>query len=123
MSVAIVRTDPIVGAGFGNVLRMRFNCTFSGSYTAGGSGDILDFTSSTANVEGTSQPPALIIGPNVFAGYILEFIRGTALNNSSVKVWVTGSASGDVLNELASGSYPAALTAGPFKMEVIFNKF
>jgi hypothetical protein len=123
MPIAITRIDPQVGSGFGNSIRAQFDLQLSRDYTTAIGGDPIDFTQAGASLFGTSQPPRMIKGPDVYAGYGLQFIRGSALNNSALKVFVQGAAETDPMEELGTGAYAAALTANPIRIEVEFDKF
>jgi hypothetical protein len=123
MPIAITRVDPVVGSGFGNSIRATFDLQLSGNYTTAIGGDPIDFTQPGADLVGTSQPPRMIKGPAIYAGYGLQFIRGTDLTNSALKVFVQGAAETDPMEEMGTKAYPADLTANPISIEVEFDKF
>lgn len=121
MSNTLNRVDPQVGSGFGNKIRAVFDMTLSGSYP-GSAGEVIDFTTPGANLVGSSQPP-LAIDTVTFSGYVLEFVKGSALNNTALHIRQTGAALSSPLAELAAAAYPAALTAGPIRFTAEFTKF
>ena len=90
----------------------------SGSYSTGG--DTLDLSLSPliaatqAPVQGTSWLDGL-------SGYDFVFSPGSAMNNGKVKLFQQGSSSGP-FSELASGSYPGAITSDTITFYGIFKK-
>lgn len=96
----------------GNELIIYGTITLSGSYVA--HGDALSFLG--FDVIKSSYPPFMV---QIFetpaagvtaSGYVLQFSPGTTQGNGVIQIFTTGTASGDALNELAAGAYPAALT-------------
>lgn len=120
MANTLNRVDSQVGSGFGNKIRAVFDLTLSGSYP-GSAGEVIDFTTPGANLVGSSKPP-LAIDTVAFSGYVLEFVRGSALNNTALHIRQSA-ASGAPLLELTAAAYPAALTAGPIRFSAEFTKF
>lgn len=104
---------------------VRGTLTFSGSYAT--HGDALSFAD-VYGIQSGSVPirvfvyeaPAAGTSPS---GYIYIFCPGTTNANGKLTVFTTGTASGDPLNELAAGAYPAAITGAVVKFEAIFPTF
>jgi hypothetical protein len=90
----------------------------SGSYTT--AGDTLDLSqfpiiaATQAPIQGTAWMDGL-------AGYDYVFYPGAAMNNGKVKIFQQGSSAG-AFPELASGSYPGAITGDTIAFYGIFNK-
>lgn len=116
MSMTVTRIDSVVGSAHSNFMRGLFSIEMTGDYVTGG--DTIDFTQTTANVEGTSQPCQGIdmMGGDV-GGYVFQFILGSALNNNLAKIY---SAEG---TQLAAGAYPSALLDKTFTVEALFTKY
>ena len=104
-----------------NSLYVRGTLVASGSYVAGG--DTLDFS-------GKGDLPASIPPRDVFvhgvAGFVYEFVRGTLLTNSKVKVrgqQPTSATAGVIaLDEIAAAAYPAGVTGDTITFLAIFDK-
>lgn len=91
------------------------SATPSGSYATGG--DTVDLTKLTnpkfiSNGLAGAVPKAVEI-INTPGGYSAEFIIGTTLANSKLKIY---SAPG---TELSAAAYPAALTSNAFQIELV----
>ena len=104
---------------------VRGTLKFSGNYAT--HGDTLSF----ANVYGIQsrsvplrvfvyEAPAAGTSPS---GYVYIFCPGTTNANGKLTVFTTGTASGDALNELAAGAYPAGITGAAVKFEAVFPTF
>jgi len=92
----------------------------SGNYATGG--DTLDLTELGSLGVPTTQPPiqgtAWMDG---LAGYDYVFSPGAAINSSKVKIFEQASAAG-AFAELASGAYPAAISADTITFYGVFPR-
>jgi hypothetical protein len=90
--------------------------TFSGSYSTGG--DTLNFTTMTnpsfvANANVAKIPSvADVVFQNGAGGYDFDFVPGTTLANSKIKIFSAAN------TELAAGAYNAALTGDTLNVEI-----
>ena len=92
----------------------------SGNYATGG--DTLDLTSLEAlGVPSTRSPIAGTAWMDGLAGYDYVFAPGADINSGKVKIFQQGSAAG-AFAELASGAYPAAITADTITFYGIFPR-
>ncbi|HEV2305979.1 MAG TPA: hypothetical protein VGR93_10700 [Candidatus Acidoferrales bacterium] len=92
----------------------------SGNYATGG--DTLDLTALESLGVPTTKPP--IMGTawmDGLAGYDYVFSPGAAMNSGKVKIFQQGSGAG-AFAELASGAYPAAITADTVTFYGIFPR-
>ena len=99
-------------------LLVRGTLVASGSYVAGG--DTLDFSAK-------GDLPVSIAPRDVFihgvAGFVYEFVRGTTLANSKVKVRVDGAGGVNVaLGEHTAVAYVAGVTGDTITFLAIFDK-
>ena len=92
----------------------------SGNYATGG--DTLDLTPiESLGVPTTKSPITGTAWMDGLAGYDYVFASGSAINSGKVKIFQQGSAAG-AFAELASGAYPAAITADSVTFYGIFPR-
>jgi hypothetical protein len=85
----------------------------SGSYTTGG--DTLDL-SNQSFIPSAQIPKQVSLFTQTGQVYNYTFIRGAALNNNKVKIYVGGGA------ELGAGAYPAAITSDIIAFSAVYLK-
>lgn len=92
----------------------------SGNYAIGG--DTLDLTAlESLGVPTTKSPIVGTAWMDGLAGYDYMFAVGAGINSGRVKIFQQGSAAG-AFAELASGAYPAAITADSITFYGIFPR-
>lgn len=106
-----------------NVVTTYHLLAFSGSYTTGIHGDVLDLSSIAPNIPTGSLPLQITeslngpIGSFSESGGYCQIQRGTALNNSRIKFFTAGGA------ELGSQTYAAAnLTQDVIELTITWRK-
>lgn len=102
----------------GKRIHVTGTVTASGSYTTGG--DTLDLSQfpTIASTQPPIQGTAWLDG---LAGYDYVFAPGSAMNDGLVKIFQQGASAG-AFPELASGTYPAAITGDSISFYGIFKK-
>lgn len=106
-----------------NLVKVLATLGFTGNYTTGVNGDILDLSSVAAQVPSGSLPISITeslngpVGSFSKGGGYIQVEKGSALNNNKVKFFTAGGA------EQGSGTYASfGATTDLITLEIVFRK-
>lgn len=129
MSIAILGLDgnPMttrdIDASPNNYVFSCHKLAFSGNYTTGATGDVLDLTAIAGLIPSQALPLSLFAegnGPSTawagLGGYYTISQNAAALNGYRIRVWQPGG------SELGSGAYPATILADSVTLQILWRK-
>ena len=116
MSATLRLVDTNPGGGMGRTVRYRVGVTFDNNYPDGG--EPIDFTELPLIKASADRLPINVQVPGTFAGYLLEWIKGTNMTDGMIYVWEPTSAGAGPATQFTPGAYSAALKASEFIIEV-----
>lgn len=116
MAATLRLVDANPSVGMSRTARYRVGVTFSADYPAGG--EPIDFTELPLIKASADRLPVNVQVPGTFAGYLLEWIKGTDMTDGAIYVWAPTSAGAGPGTQFTPGAYAAALKASEFIIEV-----